>query len=88
MISLTPNMRRIVLGGDDLDGFTSLGADDHIKLFFGEGKFGKLGMRGYTPRAYDAAANRPTLDFTLHDAGPATHWALRRRGESRPAPLA
>ena len=27
-------MRRVVLGGDDLAGFDSPGADDHIKLFF------------------------------------------------------
>lgn len=31
---LTPGMRRIVFGGDDLEGFTSLGFDDHVKLFF------------------------------------------------------
>ena len=30
---LTPHMRRIVLTGEALDGFTSLAADDHIKLF-------------------------------------------------------
>jgi NADPH-dependent ferric siderophore reductase len=27
-------MRRVVFGGDDLDGFTSLSFDDHVKLFF------------------------------------------------------
>lgn len=31
---LTPRMRRITLGGAQLTGFCSLGADDHIKLFF------------------------------------------------------
>jgi NADPH-dependent ferric siderophore reductase len=31
--------------------------------------------RDYTPRRYDAAANTLTLDFVLHDAGPATAWA-------------
>jgi NADPH-dependent ferric siderophore reductase len=31
---LTPRMRRIVFGGDDLDGFTTLAFDDHVKLFF------------------------------------------------------
>jgi NADPH-dependent ferric siderophore reductase len=31
---LSPGMRRIVLGGDELDGFTSAAADDHVKLFF------------------------------------------------------
>lgn len=29
---LTPVLRRIVLGGDDLDGFTSPGFDDHLKF--------------------------------------------------------
>lgn len=27
-------MRRVVFGGEDLDGFTSLSFDDHVKLFF------------------------------------------------------
>ncbi len=31
---VTPHMRRIVLGGAELAGFDSPGADDHIKLFF------------------------------------------------------
>ncbi len=31
---LTPRMRRVVFGGDDLQGFTSLSFDDHVKLFF------------------------------------------------------
>jgi NADPH-dependent ferric siderophore reductase len=30
----SPRMRRIVLGGDALDGFTTAAADDHVKLFF------------------------------------------------------
>jgi len=33
--------------------------------------------RDYTPRRYDAAANALTLDFVLHDAGPATAWAAQ-----------
>jgi NADPH-dependent ferric siderophore reductase len=33
--------------------------------------------RDYTPRRYDAAANTLTLDFVLHDAGPATAWAAQ-----------
>ena len=35
--------------------------------------------RDYTPRRYDAAANTLTLDFVLHDAGPATAWAAQAR---------
>lgn len=30
----TPRTRRVMLSGDDLSGFTSLGFDDHVKLFF------------------------------------------------------
>ncbi|MEN5036919.1 siderophore-interacting protein [Pseudomonas sp. TWI929] len=33
---LTPRMRRITLGGAELQGFTSVGSDDHIKLLFAE----------------------------------------------------
>lgn len=32
-------------------------------------------MRDYTPRHFDAAHRELTLDFILHDAGPATAWA-------------
>ena len=32
--TLTPKMKRIVLTGDELDGFVSSGFDDHVKLFF------------------------------------------------------
>ncbi len=31
---LSPRMRRIVFGGEALEGFTSAAADDHVKLFF------------------------------------------------------
>ncbi|WP_338920518.1 siderophore-interacting protein [Pseudomonas silesiensis] len=34
VVDLTPRMRRITLGGPELEGFVSLGTDDHIKLFF------------------------------------------------------
>lgn len=35
--------------------------------------------RDYTPRRYDPAANTLTIDFVLHDAGPATAWAAQAR---------
>lgn len=31
---ITPKMRRISLGGPELEGFTSLAPEDHVKLFF------------------------------------------------------
>ncbi len=88
---LTPHMRRITLGGPDLAGFTSLGSDDHIKLFFAqtpeqqatlealhagaESEGPKPAMRDYTPRRYDAAAGELDIDFVLHGDGPASTWA-------------
>ena len=31
---LTPKMYRVALGGSELAGFTSMGFDDHVKVFF------------------------------------------------------
>lgn len=75
---LTPQMIRIVLEGEDLADFVSLGADDHVKLFL-PGAGDKPEMRDYTPRAYDTADRSLTLDFAVHEAGPATAWALQAR---------
>lgn len=36
-------------------------------------------MRDYTPRHYDADSGLLTIDFALHEAGPATAWALAAR---------
>jgi NADPH-dependent ferric siderophore reductase len=80
---IAAHMIRVTLGGD-LDGFTSLGFDDHVKLFFPNGKVGADGQpqadsRDYTPRRYDAAAGMLDIEFVIHDAGPATRWAEQAR---------
>ncbi len=36
-------------------------------------------MRDFTPRRYDAEAGMLTIDFALHDSGPATAWARQAR---------
>jgi NADPH-dependent ferric siderophore reductase len=73
-------MLRVVARGDDLQGFTSLGFDDHVKLFFAppDGRPEDLpSMRDFTPRHYDAAAGELWIDFFLHDEGPAGMWAAQ-----------
>lgn len=70
---LTPHMQRVTLGGDELEGFSSPAPDDHVKVFV-PGPSGPVG-RDYTPRRYDRTSRELTLDFALHQAGPATAWA-------------
>ncbi|WP_374625540.1 siderophore-interacting protein [Pandoraea sp.] len=41
---LTPHMLRVTLGDDDLEGFTSPGFDDHVKLFFPNPETGELAL--------------------------------------------
>lgn len=73
---LTPHMIRITLGGEELADFVSLGADDHVKIILPGGDPDAPEMREYTPRAYDPQARSLVIDFAVHDAGPATAWAL------------
>ena len=75
---LTPQMQRVVFTSPDLHDFESASADDHVKLFLPGpvGADGKPEMRDYTPRSFDTAKGVLTIDFALHEAGPATAWAL------------
>jgi NADPH-dependent ferric siderophore reductase len=79
-------MIRVTLGGD-LEGFTSLGFDDHVKLFFPNGTNANgeplSEARDYTPRRYDPSNHTLEIDFAIHDAGPATRWATEvKSGQS------
>jgi NADPH-dependent ferric siderophore reductase len=80
---IAAQMMRVTLRGD-LEGFTTLGFDDHVKLFFPDDPTGVEGAanmiaRDYTPRRYDAAANVLEIDFAIHNAGPATGWARQAK---------
>ncbi|MDU9390097.1 siderophore-interacting protein [Pseudomonas sp. zfem002] len=88
---LTPRMRRITLGGVQLQGFISLGSDDHVKLLFANNAEEQAAMdaldlprdgikptmREYTPRRIDLVNNELDLDFVLHGDGPASTWAAQ-----------
>lgn len=73
---LSPNVRRIRLAGAELQGFTSLGFDDHVKLVW-PGVGDEVLMREYTPRAYDAEKGELVLEFAMHQHGLATDWAAQ-----------
>jgi len=74
---IAPQMIRVVLAGDELRDFISLGFDDHMKLFFPVEGAEKPAMRDFTPRSFDTNAAELSIDFFLHDAGPATQWAAQ-----------
>jgi NADPH-dependent ferric siderophore reductase len=90
---LSPAMRRVVFEGPELEGFESASPDDHVKLVlpapgeelpgmgpdgavFAEGA-ARPAMRDYTPRRFDAAARRLSIDMVLHGAGPGASWAAQ-----------
>lgn len=70
---LTPHMLRLHFASPELLGFVSAAPDDHVKLFLGEE------MRDYTPRRFDPEAGTLVIDFALHEAGPATRWAMEAK---------
>ncbi|HEY4174066.1 MAG TPA: siderophore-interacting protein, partial [Rhodopila sp.] len=80
---ITPNMLRIRFSSPDLRDFESLAPDDHVKLFVPNPDGGEPCRRDYTPRAFDAAQGMLTIDFALHESGPATAWALAARPGDR-----
>ncbi|GAA1769379.1 siderophore-interacting protein [Agromyces humatus] len=84
---LTSDYVRVRLEGDALRGFDSLGADDHIRVFFPAADAGDIAPltvdelraspnREYTPLAWDAEAGVLELEFLVHgDEGIAGRWA-------------
>jgi len=71
---------RLTFGGDELAGLTSVGPEDHVKLFF-ETEDGVVG-RDYTPSEFRpvGVSSGPELDvdFVVHGTdGPATAFAAR-----------
>ncbi len=75
---VTPNMLRLTLTSEDLSDFVSLSPGDHVKVFV-PGAHGEMEMRDYTPRRFHGATKSLVLDFALHEAGPATLWALQAK---------
>lgn len=79
---ITPTYVRIRLQGDDLAGFTSTGADDHLRLFLSDKKVAsidelrELPTREYTPLHW--GDDWIELEFLVHgDEGIAGPWAAK-----------
>jgi NADPH-dependent ferric siderophore reductase len=80
--TLTPMMRRIHFVSPELHDFVSAAPDDHVKLFLPMAG-ADVCMRDFTPRRFDAVRGTLTIDFALHQSGPATAWArAAQRGDT------
>ncbi|GAB7039483.1 siderophore-interacting protein [Catenuloplanes niger JCM 9533] len=87
--TLSPTMRRIVLGGPELEAefpWLPLASADHVRVVVPDEATGELtlpapgrrdatAIRDYTPRRFDPVARELTIDFVLHAHGPAGRWA-------------
>ncbi len=70
---LSPRMKRIVLGGEALEGFASLAPDDHVKLFFpaaGQDKPALPVMRPSGPAFPDDTVRPIARDYTPRSFDP------------------
>lgn len=78
---LAPDFVRTRLVGSELEAFTSLGADDHMRLFFPAGPVESIDeMRAAPSREYTPVAwgdDWLDVDFAVHgDEGVAARWAV------------
>ena len=78
---LTPQMIRVVLGGEGLEGFGAGEFTDHyVKLRITPPGASEPRTRTYTVREWDAERGRLTIDFVHHgDTGVAGPWAAAAR---------
>jgi len=77
--TISPHVRSVTLGGEELADFVSLSFDDHVKLFLPVADGSPPVARDYTPRHFDAVARELTIEFALHGEGPAAAWAAQAR---------
>lgn len=87
--------QRVVLGGEALEGFSSLGFDDHTKLFFPQAGTkitpptitdeGIVWADGVRPQSrdytplYNPERHELAYDFFIHDGGVASQWAMEAK---------
>ena len=78
-VRITPNMHRIILGGEALSGFPADRRGGYIKLRLPSPDGSKSIVRTYTIR--QQSLDGLDVDFALHgdneSSGPATDWALK-----------
>lgn len=81
VLDITPNMRRVVLGGPDLADFPKGQEGGYIKLRFYEEDSDTPTMRTYSIGAHNVETGELTVDFALHAAsgGLAMDWVMQAK---------
>jgi len=75
---ISPNMKRITLGGSELEGFPPNQESAYLKLQIPDVDQESVVTRTYTVRNYREELNELDVDFVVHgDSGPASAWASR-----------
>jgi NADPH-dependent ferric siderophore reductase len=75
---LSPGFISITFTNDSLDSFVSLAFDDHLKFMVDDTQ-AVTQRRDFTPRSFDQQRRELTLEFALHQRGPASDWARRAK---------
>ena len=70
------NFVRVTLTGLELDGFISVGFDDHLKLFIDPDANSPV-KRDFTPRSYDESTQELVVEFFMHGGGAASDWITK-----------
>lgn len=76
------NFIAVTFAGDALADFVSASFDDHLKFIFST-PAGEVLRRDYTPRRFDRQQRTLTLEFALHENGPASDWARQAAAGQR-----
>lgn len=93
IVELSPHLRRIVVTGDNLQGFPEGMEGGYVKVVIKPIGESEVKMRSYTIRSFNAKTNELALDFVVNrHNGPVTQWALTAKvgdsvGIAGPGPM-
>ncbi|MSQ24506.1 MAG: siderophore-interacting protein [Chloroflexi bacterium] len=86
IVDVTPDVKRVRFGGENLEEFTHEAAADFV-LFFpsddGQPVTGQSTHRHYTTRRFDPIEKLLDVDFVLHGDGPGVRWISSARPGDR-----
>ena len=77
-VRISPGFIAVTFADPSLRDFPSASFSDHVKLILPDVGGGPV-RRDYTPRSFQLARGELTIEFALHESGPASDWARQAR---------